>query len=172
MSNAYENYRKNIKSGDLLVWSERKASSLAEWTLYLVQTFTRSSYDHTGTAWVVGDRVLVVEATVPKVAISVLSTKENFYHLPMPIEWKPEYEEHLLSNVGKKYGFMNILKMSLGIGKTDPNEWFCSQMSADFYLKVGYITQDEIGYTPKDVVEGLMSKTGVGLVKVVTVKGD
>lgn len=171
MANLYEDYRKNIKTGDLLVWSEQNPTSLVEWFLYFVQTFTRSSYDHTGTAWVVGERVLVIEAVFPKVAISVLSSMRNFYHLPVPIEWKPEYEEHLLGNIGKKYGVINILKMLLGIGRTDPDQWFCSQMTAEFYLKLGYIVQNEIGYTPKDVVEGLMSKTGVGLVKVITKQG-
>ncbi len=172
MSNVYKDYRTQIKSGDLLVWTEKRFTTFADIAMFFIQLFTRSRYDHTAVAWVVGDRVLCIEARVPKVQVTEVSSKTNFYHLSVPAEWKEEYAQFLLSKVGLRYGFMNILKRALGFKNVDPYEQFCSQLVAEFYEKIGYTKTDELGWTPEDVVEGLLLKTGNGLVKVITDQGE
>ena len=79
----YKQARPMIRSGDVLAWSHRGIRSWHDLKIWLVRMFTRSEYSHVGTAWVVGNRVFVIEAVMPKVRIYPLSKLGDFYWLQM-----------------------------------------------------------------------------------------
>jgi hypothetical protein len=108
--NKYFDYRNNIKSGDLLVWSHRGWKSLYDIKIQMIRLFTRSEYSHVGTAWVVGDRVFVIEAVEPRARIYPLSKLGSFYHIPLQAPWGKETEEKALSYVGSEYKQIDAIK--------------------------------------------------------------
>lgn len=99
----YEEYRGNIKSGDLLAWSHRGWRSWHDIKIQIVRAFTQSEYSHVGCAWVVGARVLVIEAVEPMVRIYPLSKLGDFYHVPVEAPWGLATEEAALGYVGRDY---------------------------------------------------------------------
>jgi hypothetical protein len=105
----YREARPAIKSGDLLAWSHRGWRSWYDIKIQLVRFFTQSEFSHVGVAWVVGGRVLVIEAVVPKVRIYPLSKLGTFYLIPGFIDWTPETEEDALSFIGTDYSQLEAL---------------------------------------------------------------
>jgi hypothetical protein len=99
----YEAIREEIKSGDLLAWSHRSWRSWYDIKIQLVRFFTQSEYCHVGVSWVVGGRVLVIEAVMPKVRIYPLSSLGNFYWIPEFMRWDSEVESKALNYVGTDY---------------------------------------------------------------------
>ena len=108
--NKYSEYRSNIKSGDLLVWSHTSWKTLHDIKIQLVRFFTQSEYAHCGVAWVVGSRVFVLEAREPCVRIFPLSKLGNFYHLPLKAPWSTSTEEKALSYIGAEYKQLHAIK--------------------------------------------------------------
>ena len=113
----YKEHRSKIKSGDLLAWSHEGWRTWRDWKIQMIRIFTRSEYSHVAVAWVVGGRVLVIEAVRPMARIYPLSKLGDFYHLPMNAPWKPETEEATLNFVGTEYSQLAALKAFFrGIG--------------------------------------------------------
>ena len=104
----YSEARATIRSGDILAWSHRGIKSWHDLKIWFVRMFTRSEFSHIGTAWVIGDRVFVIEAVMPLVRIYPLSKLGDFYHLPMGAPWRPSTEALALSKVGHKYSLSLI----------------------------------------------------------------
>jgi hypothetical protein len=98
--NKYSEIRSQIKSGDLLAFRHEGWKSWHDFKVQLVRMFTRSEYSHVAVAWVVGERVMVVEAVEPCVRIFPLSKLGSFYWIPLNAPWKKETEEKALSYVG------------------------------------------------------------------------
>ena len=108
--NTYNEYRSKIKSGDLLAWSHRGWKSIHDIKIQLVRMFTQSEYSHVGVAWVVGERVFVIEAVEPCVRIFPLSKLGSFYHIPLNAPWSASTEEKALSYVGAEYKQLQAIK--------------------------------------------------------------
>lgn len=108
---SYADFRPKIKSGDILAWSHRGWGSLYDFKIQMVRVFTRSEFSHVGVAWVVGNRVFVIEAVEPRARIYPLSKLESFYHLGMDAPWTAETEEHALSLVGTEYKQLEAIRM-------------------------------------------------------------
>ena len=108
--NTYKEYRGNIKSGDLLGWSHRGWKTFHDIKIQIVRMLTQSEYAHVGTAWVVGDRVFVIEAVKPRARIYPLSKLGSFYHIPLKAAWSPSTEELALSYVGSDYKQLEAIK--------------------------------------------------------------
>lgn len=107
----YSDVRDEIKTGDILAWSDGSWTNFHQIQLNLVRIFTRSEYNHVGIAWVVGGRVFVIESVVPKIRIVPLSMLLPCYHIAINNDVT---EDELLRTVGGKYskieairGFMN-----------------------------------------------------------------
>lgn len=151
----YDLYRKNIKSGDLLIWSTRKIRSMSDVLDIVVRVFTLSEYNHVGIAWDVADRKFIIEAVPPKVRIYPLSRKGDFYHIPMNLPWSYELEERLLSYVGDHYSIPEAILSYFS--RPDRNQyWQCAELVSDFYMNAGY---DDLinGYTPAKLVNLLVN---------------
>jgi hypothetical protein len=107
----YPDYRGNIKSGDVLAWSHRGWGSLYDFKIQMVRLATRSEYSHVGVAWVVGSRVLVIEAVEPRARLYPLSKLGSFYHIGMDAPWAVETEEAALTLVGVEYRQLEAIRL-------------------------------------------------------------
>lgn len=106
----YADMRPSIRSGDLIAESGGGFKSWHDIKVSIVRMFTRSTYSHVGICWVVGKRVFVIEAVMPKTRIYPLSLIGDFYHLPMNATWSSEAEEFALSRIGTDYSQMTAMK--------------------------------------------------------------
>lgn len=121
--NIYSEYRENIKSGDILAFSHVGWKTWNDWKIQAIRIFTRSEFAHIGIAWIVGNRVFVIEAREPCARIFPLSKLGDFYHIPMNAEWKPETEEYALSYIGSEYLQLQAIKAFFKpLGKGDVSE--------------------------------------------------
>ncbi len=99
----YKYIRPDIRSGDLLAFSCEGWRSYKEVKTQLIRVFTRSEYSHVGVAWVIGGRVMIIEAVIPMVRIYPLSKVGDFYHIPLSANWDEEIERKAISYVGNPY---------------------------------------------------------------------
>ena len=145
----YKQARPMIRSGDVLAWSHRGIHSWHDLKIWFVRMLTRSEYSHVGTAWVVGDRVFVIEAVMPKVRIYPLSKLGDFYWLQMGAYWRKATETLALSFVGDDYSQLQAM-VSPFITPPDDRRWECAELVATV------ARQDSIDlgavYTPSEVV--------------------
>ena len=145
----YKQARPMIRSGDVLAWSHRGITSWHDLKIWFVRLFQRSEYSHVGTAWVVGNRVFVIEAVMPKVRIYPLSKLGDFYWLQMGAYWRKATETLALSFVGDDYSQMQAI-VSPFVTPPNDDRWECAELVATV------ARQDSIDlgavYTPSEVV--------------------
>jgi len=145
----YRQARPLIRSGDLLAWSHRGIKSWRDLKVWFVRLFTRSEYSHVGTAWVIGERVFVIEAVMPLVRIYPLSKLGDFYWVQMGAYWRKSTETLALSYVGDPYSQAQAA-MSPFATPPEDDRWECAELVARI------ARQDSIdlgrAYTPAAVV--------------------
>jgi hypothetical protein len=148
----YEDYRTQIKSGDLLAWSHRGIKSFYDFKIWLIRLFTQSEYTHVGVAWVYGGRVFILESVTPYPRIVPLSNELPCYLITTNKEWNPEAEEAALKLIGNKaaeYSQWEAIKGYLG-----KNTYTRIQMCVEYakyvlgFLGVTFKERD----TPSDMV--------------------
>lgn len=98
----YSQVRSSIKSGDILAFSHGDWKTISGIKTNIVRIFTRSTYSHVGIAWVVADRVFVLEAVKPKIRIYPLSTSGSFYLIQDGANWTKEAEDYALFYITNK----------------------------------------------------------------------
>jgi len=125
----YTRARPMIRSGDILAWSHRGIHSWHDLKVWCVRLFQRSEYSHVGTAWVVGSRVFVIEAVMPKVRIYPLSKLGDFYWLQMGAYWRKATETLALSYVGDDYSQIQAIQSPFITPPAD-EEWQCAELVA------------------------------------------
>jgi hypothetical protein len=164
----YKDYRKTIRSGDLLVWTKRSNTVISKMVVFIIRLFTMSEYSHVGVAWHIGERLYVLEAIHPKVAATLLSTYNEFYHVPMNLEWKSEYDLYLLDKVGSNYSVIDAIRGYFGLVNKKNNQWQCAELVTSFYKYAGL----HIGnpYTPSDLVVNILIRIPNSVLKLVTNK--
>lgn len=155
MSLKYSDIRPSIKSGDLLVWSDSSIKSIKDFFLQIVRVFTKSEYNHVGIAWVVGDRVFVIEAVIPSVRIYPLSELLPFYHVKTNAPWSDETETFALQQIGDDYSIVQAIFSLIEKPNLDDN-WQCAELVHDILLKDGI----DLGnvYTPASLVKSAIEK--------------
>jgi hypothetical protein len=145
----YKQARPLIRSGDILAWSHRGIQSWHDLKIWFVRMFTRSEYSHVGTAWVIGSRVFVIEAVMPKVRIYPLSKLGDFYWLPMKAYWRKATETLALSYVGNDYSQIQAVQAPFMTPPAD-SEWQCAELVATIArqdsIDLGY------AFTPSEIV--------------------
>lgn len=139
----YKDIRSQIRSGDVLAWSHTGLKSWHDFKILVVRMATRSEYSHVGTAWVIGERVFVIEAVVPTVRIMPLSQLGDFYWTKTKAPWTMATEDLALSYVGQKYSQLQAMISPFHEPKKD-NLWQCSELVKAILASDG-IT---IPYTP------------------------
>ncbi len=160
----YVQHRSQIRSGDLLVWSKNGHSKLSNFILFIIKLFTQSTYAHVGIAWKIGKRLFVIEATIPQVRIIPVSEKDEFYHIPLNIEWKKDYDVFLLDKIGLDYSIFDAINAFLGKRLEKDDRWQCAELANEFYRSIGI----EFGeaYTPGDLVEAVLETRETSIYKI------
>lgn len=163
MSNLYSDIRSTIKSGDLLAWTHRSWGSFYDLQMQCIRIFTKSEYTHVGTAWVIGERVFVIEAVVPKVRIYPLSSLLPFYLIPLNSTWNSHTEEFLLAQVGDPYSVKQAIQSLFRTPDIDDN-WMCGELVRETMIKEGIDLGTD--YTPSGIVNKALSfSTGLRLIE-------
>jgi len=152
----YPDKRSDIKSGDLLVWSNYSNSTVNYILLSIVRYFTMSEYAHVGIAMWDKGRLYVVEAVYPKITANILSESDSFYHIPMKVEWKEEYYQYLKNKIGERYSFIEVFRSYFNIKLKDNKQWQCVELANKFYKLTGYYLGEE--YTPSKFVNNILRK--------------
>lgn len=125
----YTEARSKFKTGDILAWSHGSWATFHDAKVNLIRIGTRSEYSHVGLTWVVGGRVLVVEAVVPQIRIFPLSKLLPFYQVQMPKRLSKKGEEFMLSQVGGEYSQWEAVKAFIGHVKNGSNSyWECAEL--------------------------------------------
>jgi hypothetical protein len=135
----YADNRDTIRSGDLLAWTHRSWKTFYDLQVQAVRFFTQSEYCHVGVAWVIGNRVFVIESVTPTIRIVPLSNLLPFYHLPVKADWTPDVESYALSLVGNgKYSKIEAIKAGLGheLDEHD-SKWECAEFAISVLKRAG-----------------------------------
>ena len=139
----------------MLAWSHREWKSWYDIKVQLVRFFTQSEYAHVAIAWVIGERVFVLEAVMPLVRIFPLSKLGDFYWLPMGCAWSPKTEELALSAIGDQYSQWDAIKAFFSSPAAD-HTWEC----AEYVMQVLKNEDIELGTSavPSDVVRAALMR--------------
>lgn len=137
----YSEIKNKIKSGDVLVWGHRTWGTWADFKNQIARILCRSDYMHTGTAWVVGDRIFVIESVLPVVRITLLSSSlAECYWMPMDLEERwVGVEDYALAAVGTARfstteAYMQMVK---GGSPVANGKWFCSKFTNELLRRMG-----------------------------------
>jgi hypothetical protein len=156
---SYTIHRPSIRSGDLLAWTHRGLHSWYDLEVQLVRLFTRSEYSHVGLAWVVADRVLVLEAVRPKIRIYPLSLLLPCYWLERMWDWSEGDLEFALSKVGERYSRWEAVKSFFGhVAPGLDARWQCAEYAAAVLEREGLRAEP----TPSELVRAAQ-ETGARL---------
>lgn len=127
----YADYRSQIKSGDVLVWThpQKWYRSWYDFKVALVKFFTKSEYTHTAIAWVVGERVMIIESVVPLVRINPLSN--DLPCMVIPGNGLSEHQlETALKIVGKgQYSMWEAVRAYFRTNDMNDNHWECAEFT-------------------------------------------
>ena len=151
----YTDFRSQIKSGDVLLWTHTGVKSWKDFELLLVRITQRSEYTHAGLALVFAGRVFVLEAVGTGVRIFPLSRELPFFHIGTNVEWTQEAEEFALATVGQKYSKWEAIMGIFGETKRDDN-WQCAEYVRET-LKLSGLNLDCIA-TPSAIVNSLLDR--------------
>lgn len=118
-----------------------------------------------GIAWRFGNRLFVIEATIPHVRIIPVSVKDEFYHIPMDVTTTEEAEEFIFEQIGKPYSIWDAMKAYMGNTLEDQDRYQCAELAMAFYRKLK--VQLDCLAIPSDLVNEILSKnaTSITLVK-------
>jgi hypothetical protein len=152
----YLEVRDRINSGGVLAWTHRGFRTWYDIKIQAVRFFTRSEYSHVGVAWVVGGRVLVIEAVMPLVRIYPLSKLGSFYLLPNNNIWTPDVETFALSHVGQKYSQWQAVKAFFGISSPDDGLAQCAELVRGILQAQG--EDITVNATPSEIVQYMLTK--------------
>lgn len=156
----YSNIRRQIKTGDLLAWKSGRIGSKIDLVLKLYQKIFKAQYIHVGVAVVLGNRVLMVDATPPIVRLYPLSYCDDFYWFPCNLEYKEKYLDILFKHLGKPYRLFDLINSLLGF-KNSTDDFYCSELAGYFYKEIGFIQDEDAGFVPDTIVEAILKASGV-----------
>lgn len=170
MSQIYSDYRKNIKTGDLLGWSKTHIHSIGSLILYLYQKIFKVKYTHVAVVVKLNGRLFVVEAVPNNVRLMPLSSLSSFYHIQTNLDVKTTSITKLFTTIGKVYSIFELISM-LFRTKGDNNKFYCSELAAEFYLGMDVIDDKEYGITPSSLMDAVAARTHQPVYVVLDKKG-
>lgn len=165
MSLLYSEFRKELKTGDLLAWDTTEIVTFFDFVLFLYQKILKAKYSHVGIVLRFGERVFVMEAVPPFVRVFPLSMLSNFSVIKTNLNSSnnPEvdrlYCNALLKHSGKRYSLTDLIKGMFDM-KPDDSSLYCSELALDFYRDIEYTTNEEAGITPDTIVEEIIKISG------------
>lgn len=118
----YTEYRNNIRTGDILAWSNRARGSIGS---NIVRLFTESEYSHVGMAYIYKGRVFVLEAIYPCIRIVPLGNLLPCYVIHMEKNLSLDAEDFAFSLIGTgRYSFLEAAKSYFGLNNSESG-WQC-----------------------------------------------
>lgn len=156
----YDQIRPLIKTGDLLAWSHSGWGSWHAIQVSLVRMFTQSEFSHVGLAFVVYDRIFVLEAVSSGVRIYPLSRALPFYLVSNPKELSTPALEWAFQYIGNEYEskWRMVLATFIDIDLKNNHRFQCSE-----YVN-GILTMNDqeitVIDTPSAIVEAAMQHWG------------
>lgn len=124
----YAEVRPKIKSGDVLAWTHKKWGTWYDFQVQMVRMFTQSEYCHVGVAYVVADRVFVLESVGAGIRMQPLSLELPFYWIPTEANWSNSTLKAAMSKMGQRYSkWDGIISMWKKIHPGDDNKWECAE---------------------------------------------
>jgi hypothetical protein len=101
----YFEIRPFIKSGDLIAF---RGTGLSSW---FVRWYTKSNYSHVGIAWIVGERILIIESrpkhkgiTIDRLLSHALKDKPTL--VSTDVNWNTNYEKRAFEKLGVSYSYL------------------------------------------------------------------
>jgi hypothetical protein len=156
----YENVRSKIKSGDVLAWTHRSWRTWYDIQIQLVRIFTQSEYSHVGVAYVVADRVFVLESVSSGIRQQPLSAEIPFFWLPTGSLWTDDTLVAAMSKMGQSYSkWEGILSLWRKIKPGSNDKWECAEYT-NFILQNAGINID-CRNVPSEVVRWLQDNLEV-----------
>ena len=156
----YEDVRPTITSGDIIAFTHTGWSSWSDIESQIVRMATRSEFSHVAMAWVVAERIFLLEAVVPEIRIFPLSNFKEFFLLRNCVPLSIEAEEFALSRVGEKYSKWEAIKGYFGRNRDD-RYWQCAEFVSSVLSRDGIDLPGKD--TPTDLVRGAMDVLGCNL---------
>jgi hypothetical protein len=148
----------DIQSGDLLVWSKDKRSTISNVYLNVIRFATSSEYAHTAIAWRINGRLFIVEATMPNIRLIPVMVDDEFFHIPMGLEWQNESEEYLIDKLGLLYSLFDAMRGYLGITLENDRKYQCAELCKEFYELHGIVLGNS--FTPAKLVNDILENYG------------
>lgn len=156
----YENFRQNIKSGDLLAFTHTTWGTWYDFKVQVVRIWTKSAYTHVGVAWVTENRIYVFESVVGGIRPSPLSRAGDFWHLNSEAaggEWCQKAETFMLDHIGDRYSewqafLASINKLDVGSDRF----WQCAEFSIMALKEMGVDLKGVLA-TPAALVDAMQS---------------
>jgi hypothetical protein len=134
----YNEIRDQIKTGDLLAFSNGSWTSWHDAQVNIVRMATRSEYSHVGIAWVISGRIFVLEAVGTGIRIFPLSKCLPAYLIKRSKPLSDGALEYAISLVGEKYSKFQAVKAFFNQLKVGADkEWQCAEYVSSVYYKDG-----------------------------------
>lgn len=128
---------RTIKSGDLLIWDETHHDYWGKLLIRFIRFMTMSEYGHVGIAIVRKNEVFVLEAIQPRVAITFLGSRTNFYVVSMNIKDLGYLEDIAQKFLRCRYSLLDCVRGFLGVQTSTDNRWQCAELCNEVYLELG-----------------------------------
>lgn len=156
----YDEARQQIKSGDLLAWSHGGWTNWHDIEVSLVRIATQSEFSHVGMAFVLLDRIFILEAVGAGVRLFPLSREIPFYWIRRPTErLSEEAIAYAFSVLGDRYskwqaikGFFNKLRLG------EDALWMCGEFFLAILKRDGEVLTNVA--TPSGIVKAAMQRWG------------
>lgn len=172
MSHLFSEIHTKIKTGDLVAWNTPKYKSFLTFVLFLYQKITGSVFTHVGMVVKIGGRLYVVEAVPPMVRLFPLENYKHFFWIDAAVKAPASKQlTFLTAKVGKPYSILDMFKSHIGM-ENSKDDYYCSELAADFYYNFGYIKNTDVGYDPDSIVNAISEVGYSPIVKVIMDKGN
>lgn len=156
----YLAYRGQIKTGDLLAFSHTANGSWYDFQIHMVRKATESEFSHIGMAYVVHDRVFVLEAVSSGVRLFPLSRALPFYHVANPVPLSEAAMEWAFAVIGAAYEskWRMVLNHIFDIQLKNNHRWQCAEyVNGILSANQQHLTEID---TPSSIVTAAMRQWG------------
>lgn len=163
----------DMRTGDLIAYRITRYNSLTSLLLKIWQKTTKNKYSHVGVVLKLEDRVFIVEAIPPRVAMVPITLEKSFYWIPTQIDDpNGRMVSTLTEHIGTKYNVLDILWHYLGMERSK-DSLYCSVLASEFYNDIGYLRERESGHTPDTIVKAIKERSNIQTeIHVVTDRGN
>lgn len=147
----YSDWRTHIQSGDILAWDTKGKTPWTRFLIWLGRLGQLTQWTHVGIAWVVGERVLILEAVASGIRDYPLSLDLPVYHLARNTPLTKKQLAFALSKKGEKYSYWECFLSWLKKNNSKNSSWQCAEY-------VSAVLNLDCQNTPSAVVDYVMEQ--------------